>query len=202
MIAAARNGHVEIVKLLLETGYCDPTLESCPADDVYETALVAATKKLEQVTKLALCQERIQRSCRSGHGSCNNKSPDDPVQMLAARHQDEIFALMKRYKQVLVLLSASLKYWDKTPYSAPHAGTRNAFTNRMKDPAMVGEDNGDESSFNVAAYESLIADHKKKLSTSLESVTDETTVADIAELIAGKEVPKSEAAEEAFVGSA
>ena len=44
LIASARLGHVEIVKLLLLTGVCDPTLESCPVDDVYENAHEAVTK--------------------------------------------------------------------------------------------------------------------------------------------------------------
>mmetsp|Transcript_45787 Transcript_45787/g.83934 ORF Transcript_45787/g.83934 Transcript_45787/m.83934 type:complete len:567 (+) Transcript_45787:49-1749(+) len=39
LIAAARRGHWEIVYCLLRDGLADPTLESCPRDDLYETAL-------------------------------------------------------------------------------------------------------------------------------------------------------------------
>lgn len=44
LIAAVRNNQAEIVKFLLDTGYCDPCWESCPTDDVYETALKVAEK--------------------------------------------------------------------------------------------------------------------------------------------------------------
>merc|ERR1712002_621418 len=44
LIAASRNGHFNIVKALLLAG-ADPTLSSCPTDDVYETAEQAAEKQ-------------------------------------------------------------------------------------------------------------------------------------------------------------
>eukprot|EP00928_Gymnodinium_smaydae_P100176 TRINITY_DN9767_c0_g2_i1.p1 TRINITY_DN9767_c0_g2~~TRINITY_DN9767_c0_g2_i1.p1 ORF type:complete len:875 (+),score=95.82 TRINITY_DN9767_c0_g2_i1:185-2626(+) len=44
LIAAARLGHDTIVQELLHTGVCDPSLESCPSCDAYETALQAATR--------------------------------------------------------------------------------------------------------------------------------------------------------------
>lgn len=48
LIAAARIGHVEIVKILLLTGECDPTLQSCPKDDVYENAHEAVLNAKKQ----------------------------------------------------------------------------------------------------------------------------------------------------------
>ena len=48
LIASSRLGHVEIVKLLLLTGVCDPTLKSCPEDDVYENALEAVRNAKSQ----------------------------------------------------------------------------------------------------------------------------------------------------------
>lgn len=41
LIAAARNGHFNVVKFLLLEG-ADPTLVSCPTDDQYENAMQAA----------------------------------------------------------------------------------------------------------------------------------------------------------------
>jgi len=43
LIAAARNGHFNVVKFLLLEG-ADPTLVSCPTDDQYENAVQAAEK--------------------------------------------------------------------------------------------------------------------------------------------------------------
>lgn len=45
LIAAARNGHVEVVQHLLVRG-ADPLCKSCPEDDVHETALQAVETKL------------------------------------------------------------------------------------------------------------------------------------------------------------
>lgn len=44
LIAATRCGHASTVRLLLETGECDPTLECCPNNDTYENALQVAQK--------------------------------------------------------------------------------------------------------------------------------------------------------------
>lgn len=44
LIAAARLGHDRIVEALLQTAVCDPSLESCPSCDAYETALQAAAR--------------------------------------------------------------------------------------------------------------------------------------------------------------
>eukprot|EP00091_Calanus_sinicus_P025187 TRINITY_DN9463_c1_g1_i1.p1 TRINITY_DN9463_c1_g1~~TRINITY_DN9463_c1_g1_i1.p1 ORF type:complete len:191 (-),score=73.52 TRINITY_DN9463_c1_g1_i1:401-949(-) len=50
LIAAARAGHVEVVKYLLVEG-ADPTLSSCPSDDEYETAEKAAENREKQLEK-------------------------------------------------------------------------------------------------------------------------------------------------------
>merc|ERR1712129_656341 len=50
LIAAARAGHVEVVKYLLHEG-ADPTLKSCPTDDEYETAEKAAETRLKQLER-------------------------------------------------------------------------------------------------------------------------------------------------------
>ena len=50
LIAAARAGHVEVVKHLLHEG-ADPTLKSCPTDDEYETAEKAAETRLKQLER-------------------------------------------------------------------------------------------------------------------------------------------------------
>lgn len=103
---------------------------------------------------------------------------------------------MQRYQKVVALLSVSLQYWDKASYSSPHAGTRTAFTNRMKDPAKTVTNAKDDGvSFSTAEYEGLIADHKSKLSFALENVVTE-------EEPNKEQTPVVEAASEAFVGGA
>ena len=52
LIASARLGNVEIVKLLLLTGVCDPTLKSCPDEHVYENAYEAVTNAKDQNSNL------------------------------------------------------------------------------------------------------------------------------------------------------
>lgn len=49
LIAAARDGQFSTVKLLLETGVCDPWLESCPEPGVQESALTCVGKKLHEI---------------------------------------------------------------------------------------------------------------------------------------------------------
>lgn len=182
------------MKILLSTGYCDPTLQSCPADDVYETALSAAEKKLEQVAHIYQCQERTQRSyCTvdDAKGSC------DTVAALASQHKEELERLLIRYKKVVALLTASLRFWEKAAYSGPIAGNRTSFTNRMRDPT---KSEGLNDGFSQEKYDELILAHTQALSSALDGVGGIGSADVCADMSIRN--PATEATSEPFVGAA
>ena len=186
------------MKLLLSTGYCDPTLQSCPADDVYETALSAAEKKLEQVARIYQCQERTQRSCCTADVI---KDACDTVSALASKHKQELECLLLRYKKIVALISASLQFWEKAPYSGPMAGSRMSFTNRMRDSTESNGLNDDDDGFSKEKYDKLIVVHAETLSSALDGM-EGTKSADICASMAINNNPAAEVTSEPFVGAA
>ena len=186
------------MKLLLSTGYCDPTLQSCPADDVYETALSAVEKKLEQVARIYQCQGRTQRSCCA---TAHIKSGSDPVAALASKHKQELECLLLRYKKIVAVVSASLQFWEKAPYSGPMARSRTSFTNRMRDPTESNGLGDDDDGFSKEKYDKLIVAHAEALSSALDGV-EGTGSADICASMAISSDPAAEVTSEAFVGAA
>lgn len=186
------------MKLLLSTGYCDPTLQSCPADDVYETALSAAEKELGQVARMYQCQVRTQRSCCAEDdikGTC------DTVSALASKHKQELECLLLRYKKIVALISASLQFWEKAPYSGPTTGSRTSFTNRMRYPTESNGLDGDDDGFSKEKYDKLIVAHARALSSAVDGVEGARS-ADICANMATKNNPALEVTREPFVGAA
>jgi len=124
LIAAARLGNLEMVRLLL-LAKADPFLESCPSGDKYETALKAA----ETVKKYVEQQvDELDRGSLCVYGS--------DVHTDAGKHVESLLTKLYTYEKIIDLLKLVEGFWDKSPYSsASHSKKRSkAFSDSPNQP--------------------------------------------------------------------
>ena len=114
LLAASKNGHVEVVYFLL-TKEADPTLEACPSDDVYETPLKAVMKKISSMSS---------NTTNSNIGSATT-----------------FLTNMKKYQVIQKLLHTAGQYWSTADYSKSHYSDRRkvAFSSDPNKPRNLGQ---------------------------------------------------------------
>lgn len=112
LIAAARRGEVLMVKALLAVG-ADPTLESCPCDDLYEDATKAAEASF--------------------------KRNESALETLTAGSESKVRSLLMKQSSLsktLSLLCLATNQWTKASYSRSHYSEdrRKAFLTNPNEP--------------------------------------------------------------------
>eukprot|EP00092_Neocalanus_flemingeri_P027586 GFUD01029929.1.p1 GENE.GFUD01029929.1~~GFUD01029929.1.p1 ORF type:complete len:362 (-),score=68.48 GFUD01029929.1:61-1146(-) len=129
LIAAARAGHVEVVKLLLLEG-ADVTLDSCPSDDNYETAEKAAENKRKEL-------ERIMDNIRSGNHYVYQHDILIDSETFVRDHLKKI----NDVKTILNFLNEAGKYWKKSSYSRSSYSKERAtaFAENPNKPSNLGD---------------------------------------------------------------
>eukprot|EP00812_Abedinium_dasypus_P012475 NODE_5990_length_538_cov_279.581781.p1 GENE.NODE_5990_length_538_cov_279.581781~~NODE_5990_length_538_cov_279.581781.p1 ORF type:complete len:145 (+),score=42.59 NODE_5990_length_538_cov_279.581781:3-437(+) len=123
LTAAARSGHVAVVKTLLLEG-ADPTLECCPSDDVYETPLKAA-------------ETRAQAAKADVEAAKKGELPSyrRPRAGSAALNAEELLRRCDGHTAVIAMLKAAEAFWSRASYShARYTVERRTgpFTNQLR----------------------------------------------------------------------
>jgi len=108
LIAAARLGNLEMIRILLLAG-ADPTLESCPIDDEYENPLKAANTRKEKY-------EQELKKIEDGSLSLNGSD----LEMDAGKRVESLLNCVSKLTKVVDLLKIVEGFWIKTSYSSAH----------------------------------------------------------------------------------